>query len=120
MKIKRLMAAIIDHFIVCIIVLVVPILTELGPSAAELLLYVMPPYVALMIIKDIPPLCLGKRVLGLEIIDLETGKSATVKQRILRNITILIWPIEIIVMLASSNGRRLADNLLKTGVQEIS
>ena len=120
MKIKRLLATYIDYAIVCIIVLPVPILLAHGKNALELLPYLAPPCLAGMLIKDIPPLCLGKRIFRLEIIDSETGNSATVKQRILRNITILIWPIEIIAMLASPNGCRLADKLLKTSVREIS
>ncbi len=41
----------------------------------------------------------GKKILCLNIIDLETSKVASISKRILRNITLVIAPIEILLLI---------------------
>ena len=74
-------------------------------------------YIGLMVIKDIPVLSIGKKILGLEIYSSGTNNQATSKQRVLRNITWVIWPIELIVLIFSSDGRRLSDKWFKTEIR---
>lgn len=70
-----------------------------------------------LILRDLPKKgSIGKRVLKLKIIDSRTKELASRKQRFLRNITLLLNWIEIIVFLAS--GKRLGDRLAKTEIAE--
>ena len=59
---------------------------------------------------------MGKKIMKLKIIDLETKENASLGKRILRNITWLLSWIEIIVYLASN--KRIGDRLAKTDVVE--
>ncbi len=81
-----------------------------------MLLYIC--YIVLVLIKDIPILGIGKRIFSLEIYTEGTDDVATVGQRILRNITLPIWPIEVLVLLFSKSGKRLSDKLFKTEIRE--
>ena len=70
-----------------------------------------------LILRDLPKKgSIGKRVLKLKIIDSRTTELASRKQRFLRNITLLLNWIEIIVFLAS--GKRLGGRLAKTEIAE--
>lgn len=42
---------------------------------------------------------------------------ATALQRILRNITLFVWPVEVVVLLLSSDDRRLTDKMFGTVVK---
>ena len=58
---------------------------------------------------------IAKRILKLQIVDSNTGQIATPFQCFLRNITIIIWPIEVIITLFNPT-RRLGDRIAKTKV----
>ena len=118
MKITRLVAAYIDNFFVAMLSIPVMYLFYQHRSILTLILLISV-YMFLLIIKDIPILHIGKRVFKYDVFDSRTGTVATVKQRILRNMTLLIWPVEVIVLLLSSDGRRLSDRLFKTEVRSI-
>lgn len=64
--------------------------------------------------KDI---CMGrsfaKRILKLQIIDIKTGLPANSLKCFLRNLTIIIWPVEVIVGLVN-NERRIGDFIAGT------
>ena len=119
MKITRLVAAYIDQFFASMLSIPVMYLFYLHRSILTLILLVSI-YMFWLLIKDIPALHIGKRVFRYDIFDSRTGTAATVKQRVLRNITLLIWPVEVIVMLLSPDGRRISDRLLKTEVKKIT
>ena len=55
----------------------------------------------------------AKRLLGLQVIDLKTGQPASKLQTIIRNITVPIWPLEVLYILFSKN-RRIGDLLAGT------
>lgn len=59
---------------------------------------------------------LSKRILGLVVIDYKTGEPASEFKCFLRNITIIFWPIEVIVSLFSPN-RRLGDFIANTKLE---
>ena len=118
MKITRLVAAYIDNFFVTMLSVPVMYVFYLHRSIFTFILLASV-YMFLLIIKDIPILHIGKRVFQYDVFDARTGTIATVKQRILRNLTLLIWPVEVIVLLLSSDGRRISDRLLKTEVKKI-
>ena len=60
---------------------------------------------------------LGKRILKLKVIDSKSKKTASLKQRFLRNITWLLNWIEIIAFLIK--GKRIGDIISNTEVVEI-
>ncbi|MCO6360470.1 RDD family protein [Roseivirga pacifica] len=59
---------------------------------------------------------ISKRILGLRVIDLKTGESASDFKCFLRNMTIPIWPIEVFVSLFSPT-RRLGDVIANTKLE---
>ena len=58
----------------------------------------------------------AKRLLGLQVIDLKTGQPASKLQTIIRNITIPLWPLEVLYTLFSKD-RRIGDLLAGTKVE---
>ena len=119
MKITRLVAAYIDNFLAAMLSIPVMYLFYLHRSILTFIPLILV-YMSLLIIKDIPILHIGKRVFRYDVFDSRTGATATVRQRILRNVTLLIWPVEAIVLLLSPDGRRISDRLLKTEVKQIT
>lgn len=57
----------------------------------------------------------GKRVIGLQVVNLKTGLPASALQCFIRNLLIPIWPIEVIISIFSPS-RRLGDVLANTKV----
>jgi uncharacterized RDD family membrane protein YckC len=57
----------------------------------------------------------GKRILGLIIVDNKTGQIANPIKSVIRNITIIFWPIEVIFILFSPE-RRIGDYIAGTKV----
>ena len=57
---------------------------------------------------------LGKRMLGLAVLDLRTGEKAKISQRMFRNIFLAAYQVDIIMMLAT--GRSLGDRVAHTVV----
>ncbi|RAV97794.1 RDD family protein [Pseudochryseolinea flava] len=56
---------------------------------------------------------LGKRILKLQLIDIKTGQPANALRCFVRNLTIILWPIEGILALAN-NERRIGDFIAGT------
>lgn len=68
-----------------------------------------------LILRDLPKnASIGKRIFKLKIIDSKTKEDATLKQRFLRNLPLLLNWIEIITFVCS--GKRIGDRLAKTDV----
>jgi hypothetical protein len=59
---------------------------------------------------------IAKRILGLIIIDRVTGEPASELKCLLRNLTIPIWPLEVLISLFSRN-RRLGDIIANTRIE---
>jgi uncharacterized RDD family membrane protein YckC len=116
MKIERLVAAFIDNM--CVAFCCSPLfLLALNIRSVWATALLGAGYVTLLLLKDISPLSIGKRLMKFEICSASTGESATVKQRILRNITLFVWPVEVVVLLLSSDDRRLTDKMFGTVVK---
>ena len=58
----------------------------------------------------------AKRIIGARVISMSTGETATPMRCMLRNITLLFWPIEALLALITSDRRRLGDYLAGTRV----
>lgn len=57
---------------------------------------------------------IGKRILGLYVLDKNTNEPAAIKQRIIRNLFFFIYPVDGVVLLATkvSIGDRIADTVV--------
>jgi uncharacterized RDD family membrane protein YckC len=85
-------------------------------SMAGPLLYVHAAVLSLYLCKDsINGRSLAKRILGHQVVDNKTGQVATPLQCLVRNILIIIWPVEVIVVQVNP-ARRLGDKLAGTKV----
>lgn len=122
LKIKRLAACYID-LLTCSFASIpfYIILTMIGYNYQNNLIKISAFFVPfiLLIFKDLvfENRSLGKKIVKLEIITKELKKPNS-KILILKNITLLLWPIEIIVMFLSRKGKRIGDYLFKTSVVE--
>jgi uncharacterized RDD family membrane protein YckC len=61
---------------------------------------------------------LAKRVMGQRVVDVRSGLPASRARCFLRNLTILLWPLEVLVTLFSPS-RRLGDWLAQTKVVQV-
>ncbi|MFH0752202.1 MAG: RDD family protein [archaeon] len=64
----------------------------------------------------------GNRIMGLKVVNLETGKPCTKYQSILRSLFMAVEPvnlIEMLMVLFEQKGQRLADMILHTNVLEV-
>jgi hypothetical protein len=60
---------------------------------------------------------IAKRLIGLQVIDQKTNLPASRLKCFIRNITVVIWPIEVVVTLGSTH-RKLGDVLANTRVEQ--
>lgn len=60
---------------------------------------------------------IGKRVFGYQVVDIKTNSVASEIQCMARNLTLLIWPLEILIVLINPS-RRLGDIIAGTKVIE--
>ena len=124
MENKRVIAFIIDFFITSIIqsfLIILFVMTNIISQQIDIptisIRVLVITYISLlyMIIKDCIGLkSIGKRIMKLKIIDVETKQWASFYQRLFRNITWLLGPIEIIYYLFYK--KRLGDLIAKTEI----
>ncbi len=122
-KIHRILSMLIDHILMCVVVVPLGILTfilvlkfedslnkEFGMTLIFLPFFI---YLNKDFFKAKSP---AKRILGYQVIDRKTENPASELQCIIRNLTIcVIWPIEVIVGLINPE-RRIGDFLANTKV----
>lgn len=120
----RAAAMLLDHFMMVFLfvplMLVFLIATVIGNQTLgqlePLITALFPILYSFYLAKDsIGGRSIAKRLLGQQIIDLVTQKPATPIKTVIRNITVFIYPIEIIVTLINPS-RRLGDYLANTKV----
>lgn len=115
-KILRLIGAYMDLAIVSFVS--VPLYIFSGESTKDIFFVVMVTIALFgMICKDALGISIGKFVFKYEVYSQKTEKRATALQKIVRNITLVVWPVEVIVLLLSKKERRLGDMLAGTVVQ---
>ncbi len=124
---KRRIAAIsIDHFVVTFI-MVSLIFTVLGPNFIDesnpskmktVMLAVMIPGFVLSFAKDsIKGISVGKWIMGIMVRDEDDiNKIPSFGRLFLRNLLIIIWPIEFIVLATNTKKKRLGDMVANTAV----
>ncbi|AGA59275.1 MAG: RDD family protein [Thermobacillus sp.] len=119
---KRLVAYFIDHTLVClmfgpVLALWLILNPDVNFETAQSVMYLaMIPAIALLLLRD----CLngrspGKRLLKLRVVDADRGTMPEQRRLILRNVTLLILPVDLLVFLIS-RGRRIGDFLSGTQV----
>lgn len=121
---KRLASMLLDHFITCFI-LMLPVFAILflasnpnedRPMMAPGFQFVFLGLMFLYFFKDsFGARSIAKRMTKLQIVDNSTGKAASVMQCFFRNLTIVIWPVEVIMTLFNSQ-RRIGDFIAGTKV----
>lgn len=115
MLIKRIIAFIVDVFAITMFIMIPHFMTifirsplfNLGIFGLQLTLFLC---------KDcFDGQSVGKRLMKIQVVDRQTGNSVSSWRLIIRNIFIILWMIEGLVLIIT-NGRRLGDMLAKTKV----
>lgn len=124
---KRAAAFLIDHFVIVYLIVTLTfgvagdfISDENSGSMVSAMFSVMIPGFFLYFIRDsINGTSLGKWVMGIKVCD-RTNPDITPSfgRLLLRNLFIIIWPIELIALIASEEKRRLGDKFTNTEVVE--
>ncbi len=118
----RLGTMLLDHFIMSFIIIppliIISFLVKSEPfqtTAVETIAFAIMLLVYLN--KDFAKgKSISKRILGFRVIDRQTGEPASSLKCFLRNLTILIWPLEVMVSLLSPT-RRIGDLIANTEVR---
>ncbi|MDP2540049.1 MULTISPECIES: RDD family protein [Tenacibaculum] len=118
----RVSSMLLDHFIMCLLTIPLGIIVSVIVFKFELthtksigmILFSIPMFIYMNkdFLKAKSP---AKRIMGYQIIDIKTSKPASEFQCFLRNLTIIGWPLEVIVGLINPQ-RRLGDFLANTKV----
>lgn len=121
---KRLASMLLDHFCTCFILMapIIPLLLlrsdpeDQGAMLDPGFQFVFLGLMFLYFFKDsFGARSIAKRVTKLQVVDNRTGKAASVMQCFLRNLTIVIWPVEVLITFFNSQ-RRLGDFIAGTRV----
>jgi len=117
---RRIAAYLIDHIILSF-VLVGFIISAVMSSNFTLIILSIIGAIIIYTGKDLfGGRSLGKRVLNMAVRNVDNIDEAPEKWRLfLRNITLIIWPIEVIVLLGRDDNRRLGDMIAGTTVIRI-
>lgn len=129
----RIGAMLLDHFVMtfAIMFLVLPFTigsfgegitddSTTSPFSSDLFFYLMVFGMSLYFNKDmIQGKSVAKRALKLEVVNIKTGEVASSLKCLIRNLTIAVWPIEVIAVLINPS-RRIGDFIAGTRVGYIS
>ena len=108
---KRLLSAFLDHCIVSLVGVPIAMLIDELTSIAWLGIAVAG---FIYLNKDcLKGRSLAKRILGLAVVDHPAGITASPIRCMLRNLTIVLWPVEVVLLLRNPT-RRLGDYFAKT------
>jgi uncharacterized RDD family membrane protein YckC len=119
----RLLSMLIDHAILCFVCAVPLLITNIiffdpfeSNSGGSISTFLFGGIVIIYLLKDsYEGRSLAKRMVGLQVADNKTGQVASVGQCFVRNIFIIIWPVEVIVA-AFNPERRIGDLVAGTRV----
>jgi uncharacterized RDD family membrane protein YckC len=113
LRVKRILTAIIEFYIVSAIGF---ILWKVFNGLSERPILITLVALLIFVIKDsFGRSSIIKAVFGLQIVQSKTKATSSVVQRLIRNFSILIWPLELFLMLIRPN-RRLGDLLVGTEI----
>ena len=121
---KRIKAGIIDFIIACLFQAVLMFFFVIKPYEAskfatnfipQRTIFITILSALYLVLRDLPKnQSIGKRIFKLKCVDISTKKIAHIKYRFLRNMTLLIAPVDILFLLV--RGKRLGDILANTDV----
>jgi uncharacterized RDD family membrane protein YckC len=120
---RRTLAFLIDHFLIilfaiALFIAVLKIESNDFLSAHSIFIFIFA--ILLYFFRDLPngtgP---GKSIFRLKVVN-NNFEKANVKSIMLRNFTLIIWPIEFLIILVSKSGLRISDRLCKTKVVNMS
>lgn len=121
---RRIVAFIIDHFvmtflIVCLVFLISGpnMMNESNPfKMTKIMLTIMIPGFLIYFAKDcIKGISVGKWIMGIMVRDAQNPNEVpSIGRLFLRNLFVIIWPIEFIVLATSQEKKRLGDNVAQT------
>jgi uncharacterized RDD family membrane protein YckC len=123
---RRIAAFIIDHFVMTFLIVSI-VFIALGPNFMDennpskmmmIMLFVMIPGFILYFAKDsLKGISVGKWIMGIMVRDDNNPNEIPSFGRLfLRNLFIIIWPVEFIVLATNDQKKRLGDNVAKTVV----
>ena len=122
---RRIVAFLIDHFILTFLMVSI-VLIAIGPDfignsntdrMQSIMYWVMIPGCLLYFSKDsYRGISIGKWVMGIMIRSNEDNEIPSFIKLFVRNLLVIIWPIEFIVLAVSKNKKRLGDLIVKTKV----
>ena len=115
---KRILAFLIDHIIICFAFVMLGMVQVFVKTDFELfwnLYYIfLLAFMFIYFFKDvINGQSIGKRIMKIKVVDLN-GNKPSLFNLIIRNITIIIWPVEALLVLLDKE--RLGDRLAKTKI----
>src|SRR4051812_794684 len=120
---RRIAAFIIDHFLMTFIMVLIIFLTlgrdfikESNGTMPPMSMALMIPGFLLYFAKDVVKgISVGKWIMGIMIRDeREPGEIPSFGRLLLRNLFIIIWPVEFIVLALNKNKQRLGDSIART------
>ena len=116
-KVRRMLAGVIDFYVICLLASIFVGIITLGQFSVtkfSIVIYLVSCFL-LLLVKDITfkDASIGKRMLKLKIVRFDGTKVSTV-DTIKRNLTILLLPIEIVLVL--TKNKRIGDIIAKTSV----
>ena len=125
---RRIAAFVIDHFVMTFL-MVAMVFVALGPDFMDndnmgkmptVMLAVMLPGFLLYFAKDsVKGISVGKWIMGIMVRDASNHDEVPSFGRLfLRNLFVIIWPVEFIVLASSPERKRLGDKTAKTVVVE--
>lgn len=124
----RLGSMLLDHIFMCLImvVLMIPLMVttfshafttsheEMNPATPSWIFYVVLLFIAIYLGKDsINGRSLAKRITKLQVVENSTGQVASPLRCLIRNLFIIIWPIEVISAMINTE-RRIGDRVAGT------
>jgi uncharacterized RDD family membrane protein YckC len=121
---ERIGSFIIDHFVFLFLFIAVIAATlsifDVGDNYYFIIVFIMMVPLAYALKDEINGRSLGKRVFGIAVRCIENVSAIPSKWRLfLRNITLVILPIEFLIMIFNPDGTRLGDLLAKTIVVKL-
>jgi uncharacterized RDD family membrane protein YckC len=108
----------LDHFMICFIgippIIIFHLIADPKAAAVPTSPYEMVPLFVVYFCKDcIGGRSLAKRILKLAVVDNQSNRPATSLQTVIRNLFVIVWPLEVVVSLFNQE-RRIGDRLAGT------
>lgn len=109
MLMKRLFAFVLDLYVITAFALVLILALHIWQTVVVI------GALLLFICRDVGHVSIGRRIFKLSVVQESDHSSLPLLRRIGRNVTYLVWPLEVIAFL-KCNGRRLGDMWMKSEV----